>query len=318
MHLLGMERTMYPKVSVIMATYNSEKYVGLAIQSIINQSFSNFELIIVDDGSQDKTVLEILKFKDTRIIFKAFTENKGVVSARNWAIDNSVGEYIAIMDSDDISDPLRFEKQISYIEKQNADICGTFHKDYYELTGKIKYRKGYILEQDLKALLTIYSPLIHPSVIIKKTKLKKSPYSIVFEKAEEYALWCEMALNGAKIVCCPEYLLTYRIHPTQMTIRNKEKNRILTNEIRDEYIYKLLGISEIPKSMSFLKRIRKGLNFLTRLNQKIPNISWRVNYQIYARFQFHGNGILTPIIRLERAVIAIWMTIYGIRNFKKN
>ena len=270
----------------------------------MQQSLQDFELLIVDDGSTDGTQELIKSFKDKRIQFTAFEENKGVVFSRNYAIQNSRGTYIALMDHDDISHPNRLEIQFALLEKTQSDVCTGHHLDFYEATGNIKKRKSFLTDPDLRGLLTIYSPLIHPLVMMRRVCLSESTYSFDYEFAEDYALWCDLALQGAKFIGCSEYLLTYRIHSQQMTQQKQKKNHELTNIIRSSYVEKLLNLP-LPYPMKFTKRINQAKIFMLKLNQCIPGMSWRAKYQIYARFQYHGNGWKTPFIRLERIFAAI-------------
>ena len=103
-----------PLVSVVMPVYNREMYVGAAIESILGQTFTDFELIIVDDGSTDQSVAIIQGYRDPRIRLIRFSQNKGVSAARNVGNHEARGEFIAVMDSDDIALPKRLEKQLAF------------------------------------------------------------------------------------------------------------------------------------------------------------------------------------------------------------
>ena len=116
-----------PSISVIMPVYNSAEYVEGAIQSILNQSFSDFEFIIINDGSNDASDDVILKFKDDRIVYVKFEVNKGIVAALNFGLSIAKGKYIARMDSDDISFLSRLEIQFNYLEaNSNVILCGAY------------------------------------------------------------------------------------------------------------------------------------------------------------------------------------------------
>ena len=114
-----------PLVSILMPAYNSERFIGEAIDSILNQSYTNFELIIFDDGSSDGTRKVIESYNDSRIVKVLSDKNYGVVKARNEMIDRAKGKYIALMDADDIADPTRLETQIEVLEAGDCDICGS-------------------------------------------------------------------------------------------------------------------------------------------------------------------------------------------------
>lgn len=106
-----------PKVSVLIPAYNHEKYVKSAIQSVLDQRFQDFEIIITDDGSSDNTLREIRDFSDPRIKVFAHEKNRGAVVAERTCFENSVGEYIAILNSDDMFLPDKLEKQVIFLDE---------------------------------------------------------------------------------------------------------------------------------------------------------------------------------------------------------
>jgi len=105
-----------PLVSVNMVVFNGERFIGEAIQSILDQTYTHFELVIMDDGSTDNTNIIVNSFSDPRIQFITSEKNNGIVHARNTALDISKGDYIAILDADDISLPARLEVEVSFLE----------------------------------------------------------------------------------------------------------------------------------------------------------------------------------------------------------
>ena len=114
------------KISVLMPAYNAEKYIGEAIESILNQTYKDFEFIIINDGSIDRTEDIILSYDDPRIIYLKNKENSGIVASLNNGLKQAKGQYVARMDADDISLPTRFEKQLQYMESnQHIFVLGT-------------------------------------------------------------------------------------------------------------------------------------------------------------------------------------------------
>ena len=118
-----------PLVSVAMPAYNSEEYVKQAIDSVLAQTFSDFELIIVNDGSSDRSKEIILSYTDERIRYLENEKNLGIVKTRNRCIANAAGKYIAVLDNDDIALPFRLEEQVRFLEA-NSDygVCGSFYR----------------------------------------------------------------------------------------------------------------------------------------------------------------------------------------------
>lgn len=206
-----------PLISVIMPCYNREKYVVEAIESILNQTYTNFEFIIIDDCSTDNT-FEIVKEyakKDNRILALKNDKNYCYVHSLNKGIEIAKGKYIARMDDDDISLPERFEKQVEFLEK-NEDIIvlGTFIEIFSD---DMKKYNSWIEETEtevLKILINFFNPICHPSVMIRKSFLeeKKLNYSKEFEFSEEYYLWNQIIEKGGKIANLPDILLKYRRH----------------------------------------------------------------------------------------------------------
>jgi glycosyltransferase involved in cell wall biosynthesis len=212
------------KISVLLPCYNSEKYIAEAVQSILDQTYTNFELIILDDGSTDRTKEIIGSFRDERIRFEYELENKGIVFQLNKGISLAEGVYIARMDADDISKPERFKKQIEFLElKKNNHIVvlGTDAVAIGESKDQIIH-KNYQPAQ-ISFLLNFYCPLLHPTVIMRKSVFSVSlKYSNDYKFAEDYALW-RLIDNGENIAVLPEVLLLYRIHRDQT---NKDEIRL--------------------------------------------------------------------------------------------
>ena len=186
-----------PKASVIMSAYNGEKYLKEAIESILNQTFKDFEFIIVNDGSTKETadILESYAKNDLRIKVIVNPENIGLTKSLNRAIQETNGTYIVRMDSDDISLPERLEKQIEFMNN-NPEI-GLLGTGYYEINhdgiilGKTVFPST---DKELKRLLIKYNPFCHTSVIIRRKILDQiGVYNELIKKAQDYDLWFRIA-----------------------------------------------------------------------------------------------------------------------------
>ena len=302
-----------PLISVLMPAFNVEQYVGPAIESILKQSFTNFELIVLDDGSSDGTAKMIDRYSDPRLTKIFLTENKGLVNARNTLVGMARGEYIAFLDSDDLADPDRLQLQLNYLQNNQLDVCGTDHLVLHQRSGKVKRSKQRHSDADIRAMISVCSPLCNPSVMGCADVFKNSPYLTAGnDGAEDYLMWVNLALAGCKFGNVPRNLITYRVHEQQISkVQNTRANHIF-EEYRKHYI-KALGIDEqfLPRKLPWFDRLRIGPRFLFELNKIISGISFAANYQIYSRYQFRGSGFWTPFIRLERALAAITATIFG-------
>lgn len=207
-----------PKISVVMPAYNAEKYIGEAIESILNQTYTDFEFIIINDGSTDKTKEIIDSYNDSRIVYLENKKNSGIVVTLNKGLDFATGEYIARMDADDIAVDTRFEKQIAIMEgDKSIGVLGTGTKIFGE-TVETKETHSTLQPEKLKAELLFSTCICHPSAMIRKKVLDDHHlrYKAEYKGAEDYELWWQIA-SVSKIVTIPDVLHCYRIHPNQVT-----------------------------------------------------------------------------------------------------
>lgn len=293
-----------------MPAYNSELYIAEAIESILNQSYQNIELIIFDDGSSDNTRQVIQSFDDPRIVKILSDQNYGVVRARNDMIDRASGQYIALMDADDIADRTRLEKQLRSLEAGECDLCGSAQWVLDEASGKIKKSKDKFTDADLRSLLSVYCGLCNSAMMGKAEIFKRFKYDTTILTSEDYYLWVVMAAAGYRFLNLKERLITYRRYPAQTSSVHLDKFRITTIEVQKKYL-ELLGISLdfYPRQLPWTKRVSVGAGLLRALNQRFKGISLQANCEIYARFQFRRNGFWTPLTRLERLLVGLWATL---------
>jgi len=290
-----------------MPAYNSELYIAEAIKSILNQSYQNIELIIFDDGSSDKTRRVIESFSDPRIIKILSDQNYGVVRARNEMIDKARGQYIALMDADDIADPSRLEKQLASLESGESDLCGSAQWVLDEVTGQLKKSKDKFTDSDLRSLLSVYCGLCNSAMMGRAEIFKRFKYDTSILTSEDYYLWVQMAAAGYRFLNLKERLITYRRYPAQTSSIHLDKFKLTTIEVQKKYL-ELLGISSelYPHQLPWPKRVAAGAGLLRALNKQFPGISLQANSEIYARFQYRKNGLWTPFTRLERLLLALW------------
>ena len=183
-----------PKVSVVMSVYNGERFLRQAVDSILSQTFTDFEFVVVDDGSTDGTE-EILKgYTDPRLRMIR-QENTGLIGSLNRAVDIASGEYIARMDADDISSPRRLELQLEWLESHPCTaVLGTQVAQIDEAGGAIR-RHYYPVRSDAigKALLRGATAICHGSVILRRACFERAGgYRQRLEHAEDYDLWLRM------------------------------------------------------------------------------------------------------------------------------
>jgi glycosyltransferase involved in cell wall biosynthesis len=296
-----------------MPAFNSERYIAEAVESVLAQTYQNFELIIFDDGSTDRTREIIERFTDKRIVKIYSDQNQGLIAARNNIAHMARGKYLALLDADDRALPERFAVQVQYLEGNRVDICGADHWTLNQENGQIRPSKQRHSDADIRALLTICSPLCNPAIMGKTEIFKKFPYKKSFLHAEDYCLWTEIALAGYCFANIKRKLIVYRLHSTQTSVNYLDAARNAFFSSQSRYIQQL-GIPYHPQAMPFLERLHAAIGFIRLINRIIPNISIGANCEIYARFQFRGNGILTPFTRFERLLVSTIASFLGKRD----
>lgn len=226
-----------PQISVIIPVYNASPFLKESIKSILNQSFSNFELIILNDKSTDNSldIIKELQSKDSRIIIIDKLENVGPANLRNEGINAAKANFIALMDADDISLPTRFEKQLKVLENNpEIGVCGTWFTFFGSTKNKlIKHNT----DHDAIKVSFLHSCNIgNPTVMFKKEILDDLKFDNEYVPAEDYDLWSRL-LSKTKFFNIPESLLNYRLHDnniskTKIDNISRSVKKIKINQLR--------------------------------------------------------------------------------------
>jgi len=203
------------KVSIVMSAYNCEPFLERALESLINQSYQEFELILFDDASTDstKTIVQNFALKDDRIIALFNDINKGLTANLNKAIALAKGEYIARMDADDIALRSRIGKQVRFLDDHpKIDLVGSAAFDINEYGEEIQLRKSPKLHDDIIALLPKANPITHSTVMFRKKSFASiGYYNEAYRTTQDYEMWFRAAGKGLKFHNLQEILLKYRI-----------------------------------------------------------------------------------------------------------
>ena len=255
-----------------MCVYNTEKYVTAAIESILAQTFGDFELLIVDDGSTDKSLEVISRYTDRRLVLIRNEQNMGKVYSLNSMLVRARGEFLAIMDSDDISLPQRLEKQIALMDgKPDLAACGTWCRTFGR--GKSFVRRDLVEPEDIKARLLFNSAFLHSSAFIRVAVLQKHKLKYRIRQAsnaycEDYDLWSRLAQCGP-LANIPRVLVLYRLHPTSMSVVHRLPTQEAATLIRKEQLTRL-GLSPSKKEMEIHNsvRMKKGESIEVFLREK--------------------------------------------------
>lgn len=223
-----------PLVSVFIPVYNSEDYIKDALNSIVTQTYTNLEIIIVDDCSTDQSIEIINSFQDSRIRLIRNEENKGIPYNRNLGLNESKGKYMAIMDADDIAMPNRIEEQVAFMEKhQDIDAIGT----YYEMFGsKVSrtFKPKYISPEEIKVQLLFFSQIGNPTAMVRLETIKKHQitYNPEYFVAQDYDMWVQISKVG-KLHILPDVLLKYRTGHSNITKKSQEEKAVKRKKIID-------------------------------------------------------------------------------------
>jgi glycosyltransferase involved in cell wall biosynthesis len=217
-----------PLISILLPVYNAEKYLKESIESILHQTYKNLELIIINDGSIDDSKNIIKSYNDQRIIYIENKNNKGLIHSLNEGIEISKGEYIARMDSDDISFPERIEYQLQFlIENPTIGIVGTHAVFFTESSDKPIKNWNLDLKtnqpSEIRNTLKWENCIIHPSICMRKSIAKDLLYDETQKNYEDYDLWLRASAMNIEIGKINQPLLYYRVQPnsiTQKMIRN--------------------------------------------------------------------------------------------------
>lgn len=234
--------TSNPIISVIMPVYNCEKYLKESIDSVLSQTFRDFELIIINDGSSDGSKDIILSYKDERIVYIENEKNLKIIETLNKGIAAARGKYLARMDSDDRCLSHRLERQFEYLESNpDVDICGSWAyviDDEGSRKGRIK-NPGNI--DSVRCSLFFTNPIVHPSVFGKTEIFRKFNYSPAAVHIEDFELWNRMSVNGVIIKNIEDYLIEYRWHEKNISALNDGHQYMLKKEILRPQVSNLLS-----------------------------------------------------------------------------
>lgn len=247
--------TKLPSITVIMPVFNTGKFVKDAIQSILDQSFSDFEFIVINDGSTDES-LEIIKtFSDKRIKILNNASNVGNYPSRNRGLRIAKGKYICVMDADDTAFPNRFERQFIFME-ENPDIglAGSGFR-YFGKEQDIFRENDF---ERIKVSLLRNNCFIHPTLIMRHEFLKK--YNLRYNEKYYYSADYDLIVRAAGLFLVTnilEILLNYRIHDQQITMKNRAKQMQYADEIAIQQL-KYIGIDPVETETQLHINLLKG------------------------------------------------------------
>jgi len=271
-----------PHISIVMPVWNGEKYLGEAIDSILAQTFEDFEFLILDDGSTDGTSAILSKYEaqDSRVRVIQLT-HEGIVAALNHGVEEAKGEWIARMDCDDIAQPERLAKQMSALrEEPQAVLCHTAIRQIGDPQYMTKLQRFPQTQSMIAARLCYQCPIVHPTVVFSKAAfLRAGGYRAEERHAEDYGLWGRMLTLG-KFVGVNGPLLQFRVHGGSISKQKSDVQAALTTAIAQRHCAEFMGLSaaEARRAHGAItktkqdKRLSEWLLFVSRC---LPKLRWQ-------------------------------------------
>lgn len=244
----------FPVVSVLMPVYKTAPYLREAMDSMLSQTFADFELIVLNDCSPDDADEILDAYDDPRIVRYKGEKNVGLSNVLNTGIEMAKGKYIARMDSDDISLPNRLQVQVDYLEAHAEIDLVSVGMQLFGAKNEVWIRESHPEKVKINAMF--HSPVLHASSMWRKEAFERLGlrFSQEMVPAEDYDLWTRALLNGLKLVNLPEVLYNYRIHDAQSTSQT-EKSAKMCRVVQMNYLKEALPSLSSKSIESFPKRL---------------------------------------------------------------
>lgn len=293
-----------PKLSVVMSVYNGERYLAEALDSILNQTFKDFELIVIDDGSTDKTPKVLKSYNDHRLRITT-QQNMGLVKSLNRGCSLAQAKLIARHDADDKSLPDRFAKQVKYLENNRQVIIVGSSMSVMDGKSKILHDHRVLLnDPELRQELLVRSPFAHGSVIFRKSAfVKEGPYNQGYWPAEDYALWLRLARLG-KLANLDECLYVYREHGKSISTSNakfQSEQVKAVQELAWQQKSKLVSGQKIK--LSVYKNVAMGPERINRIINNVSAVSKKAVQQKNIGFALKNARLLSSNLVAYRRVV---------------
>ena len=298
-----------PKVTVLMSVYNGEKYLREAINSILNQTFKNFEFLIINDGSTDRT-MEILQcYQDPRIKVLNNQKNMGLTKSLNKGLELAGGEYIARMDADDISTPDRLEKQVTYMDAHPEKALLAGSAIVIDSNGNTMTLWQYPTEPRLLCWSLLFgNPFIHSTVMLRSAVLRthRLSYDGTLSHGQDCDLWQKIS-QLSSVANLAEVIIHRREHQENISARNSREQKKTQSMVISRGISELLGYSTGDENVAQISSIAVG-QILTSV-EELEMVGRIVCRMLEAFFQ---KWMLTPrekrlIIKDARVRWLIWV-----------
>ena len=307
-----------PAISVIMPVYNTAAYLHESIGSILNQTFTDFEFIIINDGSSDHSEEIILSYKDPRIVYLKNEVNKGYVFSLNRALKIATGKYIARLDSDDVSLPERLKIQFNFMESHpQVIVCGCAFESIGAIEKDLAFKKDFLL-----SLLT--SQFQHSSVFFRHDYFKQHglEYDEDSSYYEDYKIWAEIfVLNGYRSDCfynLPDKLIQYRVHPYQVSSRFKVEQYMGSMRVRRKFFTDFLHYFKINFEFSDEVLHQKDIIAIEKIFRQFNHHQGlREYFSLKALEEFKGLALYWLYISYPKTSIAMLLRFFRLHGLNQ-
>lgn len=278
------------KVSVVMSVYQNDDFLPMAIESILNQTYSSFEFIIINDNPEDEGLqkeLDCFEKKDRRIVLIRNRENLGLGASLNRGLEIAKGEYIARMDSDDISLPKRLERQVAYLESHlDIVLVGTWAQRIDENGNDLDVMRLSEKHELLVKMLHYSTASIHPSWMFRKSILEELSGYRPFPVAQDYDFLHRLIDKGFKVSNVQEVLLKYRVSSSNLSVKNfmdqwncrnyikrlhKEREKSGDDSFTEKNLAKVLNVSPFIRKLYDISHYYQEKSVHAKRTHNIPH-----------------------------------------------
>lgn len=269
------------KVSVVMNFYNEEEYLPQAIESILKQTYRDFELLLIDDASTDRSNQIANSYKDSRIRVIRNQNNQGLAYSRNVGIREAQGEYIAFADADDYSAINRIEIETQYLDKHKDILAVSCWMNYIDEEGKLIKHESFDLanQHTVRASFLIGNPFPNPGSMIRRTVFDE--YGILQKEelrvSQDYYFWLQV-LEVGELQIIPEKLLFYRVHNSKASQNAKKNKRQYDTMMKNlvGYAWKSFGFNMIENDIDFIYTYLFNQNYIKKVSDLVKAYTiWR-------------------------------------------
>ena len=266
----------HPRVSILMPVYNVAPYLREAMDSILTQTFQDFELIVLDDCSPDNSSEILDTYTDERIVRYRGEKNMGLSNVLNVGLQMARGEFIARMDNDDLSTPERLATQVAYLDAHpEIDLCSC-GMELFGAKHETWVREANV--EDVKITALFHSPILHASSMWRRASFERVGLRFLQEMvpAEDYDMWTRAMAAGLRLVNIPQVMYKYRIHPSQATTQT-DKTAHKDREVKANFLRMLYpnedmtDVNLLPvQTVSDIGRIKQSVTKLIEANKRSP------------------------------------------------